>query len=36
MSCPYKQCTDTILCDECYIDISIEQRFKREKKYYND
>jgi hypothetical protein len=36
MSCPYNECSKTLMCDECYIDEKIERRFKIEKKYYND
>lgn len=34
MSCPYRECTKTMMCDECYIDLQIEERLKKEKRNY--
>ena len=36
MSCPYRECTKNIMCNECYIDLQIENRFRNEKRYPND
>ena len=35
MSCPYKECTQDIICEECLIDEQTAIRFLMERKQYD-
>ena len=34
MGCPYKECTQDIMCEECLIDENIAIRLRTEKNQY--